>query len=127
MEKCLAAARILLVEDESLIRLILAEALTDAGFCVTEAETGDDAAELADGPNGFDVLLTDIHMPGRLDGIALARRVRLSHPDVPIVFMTGRPDAMAAMDGLGPHEALIRKPYGPSEVLGTIERLLRTG
>ncbi len=117
-------ARILLVEDEFLIRLILSEALAEAGYDVCEAETGDEAVELMEAQTGFDVLVTDIQMPGATDGIALAGLIRSRHPGIPVVYMTGRPDVMRKAGHLDEREAFIRKPYGPSEVLSTIERLL---
>ena len=124
METPLPQARILLVEDEFLIRLILSEALAEAGYEVSEAETGDEAVEMIEAQSEFDVLVTDIQMPGSTDGIALASMVRARHPGIPVVYMTGRPDVMRGAGRLGNREAFIRKPYGPAEVLSTIERLL---
>ncbi len=120
----MSPTRILLVEDEFLIRLTLAEVLIEAGFEVAEAENGDEAVLLMKGPDGFDLLLTDIQMPGGTDGIALARRLRETRPDIPIVYMTGQPDAMRHAAPLGAREVFVRKPYGPSEVLRIIHRLL---
>ena len=119
--------RVLLVEDEFLIRLIMAEVLADEGFEVVEAASGDEAAALLEHADGFDLLLTDIHMPGRLDGIALAAMLRASDPHIPVVFVTGRPDVMVRVGKLGPSQAFIRKPYGPGEVLGVVRRLLAGG
>ena len=62
-------ACILLVEDEAEIRLMLAEVLADAGHAVVEADSGDAAALLLQNREDFDALVTDITMPGRLDGI----------------------------------------------------------
>lgn len=117
-------ARILLVEDEFLIRLILSEALVEAGYDVREAENGDEAAEIIDSQTDFDVLVTDIQMPGATDGIALAVLIRARHPGIPVVYMTGRPDVMRNARRLDDREAFISKPYGPAEVLSTIQRLL---
>lgn len=117
-------ARILLVEDEFLIRLILSEALVEAGYEVREAESGDEAAELIDSQAEFDLLVTDIQMPGSTDGLALASLIRERHPGMPVVYMTGRPDVMRGAGRLSEREAFIRKPYGPAEVLSTIQRLL---
>jgi CheY-like chemotaxis protein len=114
----------LLVEDEFLVRLTLAEALIEAGFEVAEAQSGDEAALMIEGPDGFDLLATDIQMPGGTDGIALAKRARETHPDIPIVYMTGQPDAMRRAGPLGERDVFIRKPYGPNEVLSIIRRLL---
>ncbi len=120
----MSVARILLVEDEALIRLIMAEALEDQGFEVVQAASGDDARSLIDQAHRFDLMMTDIQMPGSLDGIALARHLHAVHPNVPVIYVTGRPEAMNTVGQLGPAEAFVRKPYGPSEIIRTAARLL---
>jgi CheY-like chemotaxis protein len=115
--------RILLVEDEPLIRMIMAEALEDEGLTVVQAENGDVAAELIDGSNGYDALLTDIHMPGQRDGVAVAAHYRERHPAAPIIYMSGRPDALRRAAPLGPREVLLHKPYAPSDLMRVLTRL----
>jgi CheY-like chemotaxis protein len=115
--------RILLVEDEPLIRMIMAEALEDEGLTVVQAENGDIAADLIDGPNGYDALLTDIHMPGKRDGVAVAAHYRERHPAAPIIYMSGRPDALRRAAPLGPREVLLHKPYAPSDLMRALKRL----
>lgn len=87
-------ACILLAEDEADIRIMVAEVLVDAGYLVVEAESGDAAALLLDSSAGFDFLVTDINMPGLLDGTTLAANFRKLHAVRPILFITGRPDAL---------------------------------
>ena len=116
------AYRILLVEDEVLIRLTLTETLEEAGYAVVAAASGDEACTLIQ--DCFDVLLTDIHMPGDADGIAVARRFRAQHPIAPIVFMTGRPDVLARIGRLRSTEALLRKPFRPRQILDALQGLL---
>ncbi len=116
--------RILLVEDEGLIRLTLAEMLECAGYHVTEAVNGDDARALLSGPNGFDALLTDIQMPGGSDGIDVARDFHAKQPNSPVVFMTGRPDTLLRIGGLGATEKLLRKPFAASQMLAALHSLL---
>ena len=119
---------ILLVEDEPLIRRILAEELAEAGFEVREAETGEQAAALiAAAPTSFTVLVTDIHMPGSLDGIELARLLRAQRPDIPIIYTTGRPDTLDSTGHLGARNVLIAKPFAPSYLLAVVHRLLGAG
>lgn len=119
MSKC-----VLLVEDESLIRLTLAETLEDAGYTVVEAESGDEACALLRTSGAFDVLLTDIQMPGVTDGIDVARSFHALHPDRPVVFMTGRPDMLTRAGRLASSEALLRKPFGSIQMLSALESLL---
>jgi CheY-like chemotaxis protein len=119
----LSAKRILLVEDEFLVRLTLAEALVDAGFEVAEAENGVEAERLITGPDHFDMVVTDVQMPGDIDGVALVRRVREIDPGIPVIYMTGIPDSLLGARPLGPLEIFIPKPYGPSEMLQAIRGL----
>jgi DNA-binding response OmpR family regulator len=116
--------RVLVVEDEALIRLILAETLAEQRFEVIEAGTGDEAARLIDGPDGFDLLVTDIQMPGALDGIAVGAHARRRHADIPVIYVTGRPDSMARLGPAGPRDAIVFKPYGPRDVMAVIRRLM---
>ena len=118
------AYRILLVEDENLIRVTLAEMLEEAGYVVVEAATGDEACSLMHGLNGFDVLLTDIQMPGQADGIDVAHKFQAQHPNAPVVFMTGRPDMMSRVGQLTNSEAFLRKPFRPRQMLDALDGLL---
>lgn len=118
------AYRILLVEDEGLIRLTLTETLEEAGYDVVAAASGDEACMLMRSREKFDVLLTDIHMPGSADGIDVARRFHAQHPMAPIVFMTGRPDVLARIGRLRASEALLRKPFRPRQMLDALDGLL---
>ena len=119
MSKC-----VLLVEDEHLIRMTLAETLEDAGYTVVEAESGDKACALMRARDRFDVLLTDIQMPGSADGLDVARDFQELHPDRPVVFMTGRPDMLGRVGRLAPSEILLRKPFGSAQMLTVLKELL---
>jgi CheY-like chemotaxis protein len=123
----MSRSRVLVVEDEELIRLILAEVLAEEGFHVVEASTGDEAAGLIDGPDGFHAVVTDIHMPGGRDGIAVGRHARRRYPEIPIVYCTGRPDVMHKAGPLGLMDHLVRKPYLPSEIVAILQGLLSEG
>ena len=115
--------RILIVEDEFLIRLTLSEVLADEGYEVLEAETGDAALALLENTPDVTVLLTDIQLPGTLDGRALAQRARVSRPDLPVIFMTGRPETMQGQP-TGGREMFVAKPYLPSEICRAVKRML---
>ena len=117
-------ACILLVEDEGDIRTVMAEVLADAGHEVVEAETGDSAALLLDGSAGFDMLVTDINMPGFLDGIGLAARFRTRHDVRPILYVTGRPDALRQVPMRPNREAALFKPYGLLSLVATVKAML---
>lgn len=80
---------ILVVEDEILIRFFVAEELRAQGNLVLEAANAEEALALLHSRLEIDLLLTDVRMPGPLDGAALARRVRQEHPRVKIVVVSG--------------------------------------
>ncbi len=122
MSTAMNAPRILVVEDELLIRLTLVEALTDEGFDVVEADSGDAALPLFESDPSIGILLTDIQLPGALDGTRLAQRVRQTRPDIPVLFMTGRPDPTAEANA-SPLDAFIAKPYTLTEICTAVRRL----
>ncbi len=118
-----AAERVLIVEDEFLIRLTLSEALLDAGYEVVEAADADEALSAAESDPSIRLLLTDVQLPGPIDGHSLAARLREQWPDLPVIFMTGRPDAAALASGA--RDRFIAKPYLPSEICAAVEDILR--
>lgn len=101
-------SRVLLVEDELLVREVAAEDLGEAGFDVTPVSDGDEALSILRDGGKFDLLFTDIRMPGSTDGWDLARVARQLIPDLRIIYATGFGDAG---DGLGENERYVRKPY----------------
>ena len=108
----MAAARILLVEDEGVIRMVTSEFLRDEGFEVTEAWNGDEAARLLDTTGPFDVLFTDVQMPGTLDGIDLAVHARHRHALIPLLVVSGYAARLVTRLGLlDPPAVFIGKPY----------------
>ena len=106
---------ILVVDDDQATRLSLAYALTDAGHKVTEAEDGEEAlARVAE--RAFDVALVDVRLP-KLDGLTVARRMRLKAPTTSVILMTAFarvPDAVAALrEGVYDY---VTKPFDPEEL-----------
>lgn len=84
----LAQRSILVVEDEVLIRLHLAEELRDSGYTVIEAASGDEAITLLSSLDDIGLVLTDIRMPGSVDGMALAYWTRSQFPSIKIVLIS---------------------------------------
>ena len=87
---------VLLVEDELLVRELASEDLGDAGFEVTAASDGDEALGYLREGRRFDLLFTDIRMPGATDGWQLAREARQLLPDIRVIYATGLGDAATA-------------------------------
>jgi CheY-like chemotaxis protein len=115
-------ATVLFVEDEPLVRDIIAEELRDAGFDVLVAEDGDVASAFLAASAAVDVLFTDIRLPGQLDGWAIARLARQLRSNLPVIYASGYTvDRSAQVPGA----IFLNKPYQPSQVVEAIERLLR--
>jgi CheY-like chemotaxis protein len=105
---------VLVVEDEPLILDIVADELNDAGFEVLLATTGEEAVAILDRERRVDLLLTDIRLPGRLDGWGVAERARERFSAVPVIYVTGYSGEPARQV---PDSILIMKPYRPSAVV----------
>lgn len=113
---------ILMVEDNAEVRLMGATLLQDAGFQVHEASDAAEALALVNAGLVFDLLFTDIVIPGDLDGVALAAEVRRLRPGIPVLLTTGWGDRANDHGGL----ALIGKPYRSAELTRTIRDILDT-
>ena len=80
--------RILLVEDEDMVRAVAERALTRAGYTVTTAADGDEGLEIVAGGAEFDLIVSDVVMPA-MDGPSMAREIRKLRPGLPVLFMSG--------------------------------------
>ena len=110
---------VLVVEDDFLVRLCAADALSDAGFDVLQAASGPDALRLIeDGP--VEVVFTDINMPGAFDGAGLARRVRHRWPEVALVITSGRGHPEQDLGDA----CFLPKPYMPDNLPRLMEEVL---
>jgi CheY-like chemotaxis protein len=104
-----AAYRILVVEDEMLIRMDVVEMLEELGHTITEAGSGEDALQFAEA-EVFDILLTDLGLP-KMTGAELAARLRERNAGIGVIFATGNNTAPELAVGAAP--VLLRKPYDP--------------
>jgi CheY-like chemotaxis protein len=114
-------ATILVVEDEVLVRLMLADELRDKGYIVVEAASGDEAVSVLRGGVQADLMVTDVRMPGSIDGVAVARFVRGEYPDVKIIIVSGH---MTATEASGAADEYLSKPYDLKMLIKNIKRLL---
>jgi CheY-like chemotaxis protein len=115
---------ILIVEDETMVRLPLAEYLRDCGYNVLEAGDASEAINVVNSDQ-VDVVFSDVRMPGRMDGFGLARWMRQNRPEVPVLLTSGWIGA-AASNCQAPREVkIIEKPYSQAQVVRRIEGLPR--
>lgn len=116
---------ILLVEDKEELLNVIFKSLTRAGYRVSVAHSGDEAAALWQMDDDFDLLLTDVVMPGKLQGPDLARQIRQSAPDLPVIFMSGyEPDANAYANDQNPQDIRLMKPVSKHDLLESISTSL---
>ncbi len=118
-------ARVLLVDDNDAIRQTLTDILADAGYLVVEAAESQAALAALAGPASFDLLLTDVGLPG-MSGRRLADLARQSHPAMPIVFMTGYTSEVVTEGGLlGEGMSLLAKPFSMRDLLEKVRATVR--
>lgn len=120
---------LLLVDDEPEVRATLAALLEERGHIVTEAEDGASALKMLDGGAVVDVLVTDLSMPGDIDGLGLVREARIRRPGLPAVLITGHAGeaddaAFGQASGSGPF-AVIRKPFPAKALDARVHAILR--
>ena len=114
--------RVLLVEDEPLIRAVGIDALMDVGFEVTAARDADEAIKILEAAEAFDVLFTDIRMPGSMDGLALAKVVCQRWPAMKILITSG--DTFPKGTQLPDDGHFLAKPYRLEALQNEISVLL---
>lgn len=119
-------SRILIVEDEFLIRMTLSEALMDEGYEVIEAASASEGLDRLTEDRSIGLMMTDIQLPGGMDGVELGRRARALMPDLPIIYVSGRPDALNGT-GRTDRDLFIAKPYLPSDITAAVKRLAGPG
>jgi two-component system cell cycle sensor histidine kinase/response regulator CckA len=107
---------VLIVEDEPALRELVAAIFEENGYDVLQASDGQEAVGVADGhPGRIDLLLTDVVMP-LVSGPELARRLRYSRPETPVLYMSGYTDSRIVNRGLDSTSQIIHKPFDPDEL-----------
>lgn len=118
---------ILMVEDNPDVRVMGETLLVDAGFVVHTAADADEALDQVRAGLGFDLLFTDIVMPGDLDGIGLAAEVGRLRPGTPVLLTTGWADRIPDQADQRPDLEMIAKPYRQVDLVRKVRRLLDRG
>jgi len=114
-------AKILAVEDEALVRILIVETLAGAGHGVLEAADGESALAIVRQTPDLDLVVTDVRM-SKMDGFSLARFAREVRPDLPVLFMTGYMGA--DVPATIPDAKVLQKPFDPDDLLAAIEVML---
>jgi DNA-binding response OmpR family regulator len=118
---------ILVVEDDHLIQSIVEESLSEGGFEIVIASSGQNALELLDATGEkYRALVTDINLgPGDVDGWDVARHAREIDPNFPVVYMSGKDAEEWASKGV-PNSIMLAKPFAPAQLVTAVSQLLNT-
>jgi DNA-binding NtrC family response regulator len=121
-------ATVLVVDDEVDLLEIAVNYLADMGCKAYTAVDGNDALQVLQRENGIDLLVTDIIMPGGMNGVELAHKVREVNPKIKVIYCSGFPaDALAARSMPLVDGPLLRKPYQRDELNSLVRRVMATG
>jgi CheY-like chemotaxis protein len=105
------APRVLVVEDDFLVRDMIVHEMVLAGFEVIDAASAEAALKLAGGVDRLDLLFTDIRLPN-MNGWQLAEEIRGRYPQAPVIYASGYSERMTLL----PRSKFLQKPYVPSQV-----------
>jgi CheY-like chemotaxis protein len=112
---------ILVVEDEILVRLMIAEELRGQDYNVLEAASADEACSVLQSGVKIDLVLTDIRMPGSIDGAGLVHLIRVERPALKVVLASGHRPETALVDRA---DGFFLKPYDVAKLLQHIKALV---
>ena len=118
------APTVLIVEDDVLIRMSIADYLRDCGYHVIEAGNGDEAVTVMKTDTEVDVVFSDVMMPGSIDGFSLAKWIRQERPCVRIILTSGVAKSAREARDLCDDGPLVGKPYDHRAVESRIRALL---
>jgi CheY-like chemotaxis protein len=115
----------LLVEDEASVRELTATILEHLGYRALTAENGEDALNVLRARNDIELVITDVVMPGAIDGVELAGRCRTLKPDMPVMLVSGHPlETRVSSRGEPWPDALLQKPYRMEEFARFVAKML---
>lgn len=115
-------AKILIVEDEPLIRIGIVIMLERSGFEAIEADTADEAIKIIEARGDIRLVVTDVDMPGTMDGVKLAHYIRRKWPPIKLIVISGKV-GLSTID-LPTGARFFSKPYEDATLLNTIDRMI---
>src|SRR6201996_3327812 len=124
----MSAIKVLLVDDDEVIRLTLTGMLEQSGFAVTSAANVPEALRFISGPESYDVLLSDLHMPGAGDGLTVVSAMRHVNPKAVTLLLSAYPEMTAAVAAiLQQTDEILVKPIQFQTLIKAIEERMARG
>jgi CheY-like chemotaxis protein len=122
-----AGETVLIVDDEAAVRMLMTEILTETGYNVLEAANAPSAIKVIDANPHIALLITDVGLPGGMNGRQLAEAVRTRRKDLKVVFITGYAENAAVSTGHLEHGMeILTKPFAMSVLSNKVRQLLET-
>jgi len=120
-----AGAAVLLVEDELALRMVIIEVLSDLGYTVLEAGNSQSGLQIVESSARIDLLLTDVGLPGGMNGRQLADAARKRRPDLKVLFLTGYAESVVAgNDGMEQGMEIMTKPFALDKLVAKVKGMI---
>ena len=120
-----ATSVVLVVEDEEAVRMLVRDVLSDLGYTVLEAENGQSGLKIANSAIQIDLLLTDVGLPGGMNGRQLADAARRTRPNLKVLFITGYADNVAIGNGrMEPGMQVLTKPFALNALAARVQGMI---
>ena len=117
---------VLLIDDEPIIRMLIAEVLGEAGYAVIEASDGPTGLSVLDSPAKVDLLVTDVGLPGGMNGRQVADAARVKRPGLKILFITGYAEnAVIGSGRLDKDMFVLSKPFQMDALASRVQDIIR--
>ena len=113
-------ALVLVVDDECFVRMGAVQLVEQAGHQVIEAANADDAIRILESRTDVEIVLSDVKMPGSMDGLELIRVIRTRWPPIRLILTSGK--ALAAQSAMPLGSVFLSKPFAYQELAGALER-----
>jgi CheY-like chemotaxis protein len=118
---------VLVVDDEATVRMLVAEVLTERFYHVLEAVDGSSALKVLDTGRRIDLMITDVGLPGGMNGRQIADAARILRPNLKVLFITGYAENAAFANGhLEPGMAILAKPFAMSTLANRVREIIES-